>query len=155
MLFLAAGVSRPHVGDPTPTFKAQTLEGQSVNGAKLHGQVTVVEFFASWCQPCKESLSETLAIRDRLASRFGLMVVSVDSEIQPLKDFIASHPLPAGAILVLDGDGTLARSFGEDRLPTTFFLDSKMIIRHINRGHGKGFRERATRWLADMLAMHP
>ena len=149
---LAAGAAQPHVGEPAPAFVAQTLAGGSVRGDSLRGQVTVVEFFASWCQPCKESLSETLAIRDRLASRFSLMVVSVDSEIQPLKDFIAAHPLPAQAILVLDGDGSLARSFGEDRLPTTFFVDGHMIIRHINRGHGKGFRERATRWLTDMLA---
>jgi hypothetical protein len=55
-------------------------------------------------------------------------------------------------VVVLDGDGVLARTFGEDRLPTTFFLDAKLIIRHINRGHGSGFRERAARWLSAMLA---
>jgi thiol-disulfide isomerase/thioredoxin len=151
---LATGAARPHVGEPAPTFEARTLAGKSVRGDNLRGQVTVVEFFASWCKPCKESLSEILAIRESLAPRFALMLVAVEGDVPALKDFVAGHALPAGSVVVLDGEGGLARAFGEDRLPTTFFLDAKAIIRHINRGHGTGFRERATGWLSTMLAAH-
>ena len=52
-------------------------------------------------------------------------------------------------------DGGLARAFGENRLPTRFFLDDRAIIRHINRGHGSGYRARARRWLTEMLATRP
>ena len=58
---LAASTARPQVGEPAPAFEAQTLAGKSVRGENLRGQVTVVEFFASWCEPCQESLSEILA----------------------------------------------------------------------------------------------
>jgi thiol-disulfide isomerase/thioredoxin len=149
---LTASAARPHVGEPAPAFAARTLAGGSVRGDSLRGQVTVVEFFASWCEPCKESLAEILAIRESLGSRFGLLVVAVEGEVPALKDFFAGHSLPAGTTVALDEDGVLARAFGEDRLPTTFFLDARMIIRHINRGHGSGFRERAARWLSTMLA---
>ena len=149
---LAAGGARPQVGEPAPAFAARTLAGGSVHGEELRGQVTVVEFFASWCEPCKESLSEILAIRKSPGSHFALLVVAVEGDVPPLRDFFAGHPLPAGSVVGLDEDGVLARGFGEDRLPTTFFLDAKWIIRHINRGHGSGFRERATRWLSAMLA---
>ena len=152
---LAPSGMRPHVGEPAPAFEARTLAGKSVRGDSLRGQVTVVEFFASWCEPCKASLSEILAIRESLGSRFGLMVVAVEGEETALRNFFASHPLPTGTVVALDGDGTLARTFGEDRLPTTFFLDARMIIRHINRGHGSGFRKRATQWLSTMLAAGP
>jgi thiol-disulfide isomerase/thioredoxin len=149
---LAASTARPQVGEPAPAFEAQTLAGKSVRGENLRGQVTVVEFFASWCEPCQESLSEILAIREGLGSRFGLMVVAVEGDVAPLKDFFARHPLPAGSVVALDGDGVLARTLGEDRLPTAFFLDARLIIRHINRGHGAGFRKRAGQWLSSMLA---
>jgi len=112
----------------------------------------VVEFFASWCQPCKEGLSEMLAIREKLGPRFALMIVAVEGDAPELRAFFVNHPLPVGTTVALDRDGTLARAFGEDRLPTTFFLDEQAIIRHINRGHGSGFRARSTRWLSDMLA---
>ena len=152
---LAADAARPHVGEPAPAFAARTLAGKSVRADNLRGQVSVVEFFASWCTPCKENLSEILAIRESLGPHFGLMLVAVEGDGPALKDFLARHALPAGSVVALDGDGLLARAFGEDRLPTTFFLDPKMIIRHINRGHGAGFRERATRWLSIMLAAGP
>jgi len=149
---LVAGAARPQVGDPAPAFEAHTLAGKSVRGDSLRGQVTVVEFFASWCNPCRDSLLEILAIRESLGPHFGLMLVAVEGDVPALKDFVASHPLPAGTVVALDGDGVLARGFGEDRLPTTFFLDGKAIVRHINRGHGSGFRKRATQWLSAMLA---
>jgi len=152
---LAAGVARPHVGEPAPAFEARTLAGKSVRGASLRGHVTVVEFFASWCTPCKESLSEILAIRESQGPHFGLMLVAVEGDVPAVREFVAGHALPAETLVALDGDGLLARAFGEDRLPTTFFLDARMIIRHINRGHGAGFRERATRWLLAMLAASP
>jgi thiol-disulfide isomerase/thioredoxin len=152
---LAAGEVRPRVGEPAPAFEAPTLAGKGVRGDSLRGQVTVVEFFASWCEPCKASLSEILSIRESLGSRFGLVVVAVEGDEASVRNFFASHPLPTGTVVALDGDGTLARRFGEDRLPTTFFLDARMIIRHINRGHGSGFRKRATQWLSAMLATGP
>jgi len=123
-----------------------------VKGDDLRGHVTVVDFFASWCEPCKEGLSEILAVRQKLGPRFELMVVAVEGDAPAMMDFFAGHPLPAGTTVALDRDGALARAFGEDRLPTTFFLDEKAIIRHINRGHGSGYRVRATRWLTEMLA---
>jgi thiol-disulfide isomerase/thioredoxin len=117
--------------------------------------VTVVDFFASWCQPCKEGLSEILTVRQKLGPRFELMIVAVEGDTLALRDFLASQPLPAETTVALDRNGALARAFGEDRLPTTFFLDDKAIIRHINRGHGFGYRARAARWLTEMLATGP
>jgi thiol-disulfide isomerase/thioredoxin len=151
VFLLAAGALRPQVGELAPAFEARTLTGSSAHSESLRGQVTVVDFFASWCQPCKEGLREILAIRERLAPpRFALLVVAVEGDTPALRDFLAANSLPAGSIVVLDGDGVLTRAFGEDRLPTTFFLDAKWTIRHINRGHGPGFPERAMRWLSTL-----
>jgi len=149
---LVANATRPQVGEPAPAFAAQTLAGADVRDENLQGHVTVVDFFASWCEPCKEGLSEILAVRQQLGRRFELMIVAVEGDAPALKEFLAEHPLPEDTTVALDRDGTLARAFGEDRLPTTFFLDDRAIIRRINRGHGSGYRARATRWLTEMLA---
>ena len=152
--WLVAGPTRPQVGDHVPAFAARTLTGKTVRSDTLPGRVTAVEFFASWCEPCKQGLSELLAVRHELGPRFELVVVAVEGDLPALRKFLAAHPLPADTTVALDGDGTLARAFGEDRLPTTFFLDETATIRHINRGHGPGFRARAKHWLTEMLALH-
>jgi thiol-disulfide isomerase/thioredoxin len=149
---LMATAARPQVGEVAPPFQARTLAGETVRSEELQGHVTVVDFFASWCQPCKDGLSEILAVRQKLGSHFALLIVAVEGDAPALKNFLASQPLPAGTMVALDGDGELARAFGEDRLPTAFFLDERATIRHINRGHGSGYRTRATRWLSAMLA---
>jgi len=153
-LFMA-NVTRPQVGEPAPAFSAQTLAGTEVKEDKLQGHVTLVDFFATWCAPCNESLSEILAVRKKLGARFDMMIVAVEGDTPALRNFVASHPLSAGITVVLERDGVLARAFGEDRLPTTFFLDAQALIRHINRGHGSGFRARATRWLSELIAASP
>ncbi len=150
---LLADAARPQVGAPVPSFEAETLTRASVSNDDLRGHVTVVDFFASWCEPCKEGLAEILALREKLNPSFALMIVAEEGDAPELKEFLVSHPLPAQATVALDGSGALARAFGEDRLPTTFFLDERTIIRHINRGHGSGFRARATRWLSGMLGI--
>jgi len=154
--FLMTDVAaRPQVGDPAPTFSAKTLARTQVRQDTFRGRATVVDFFATWCGPCKEGLAEILSIREKLGPRFAVMVVAVEGDSPALKDFLSSHPLPTGTTVALDGNGAVARAFGEDRLPTTFFLDEKATIRHINRGHGAGFRARATRWLSGMIGVSP
>jgi thiol-disulfide isomerase/thioredoxin len=148
-LLMTNVVARPQVGDPAPAFSAKTLAGSEVREDTLRGHATVVDFFATWCGPCKEGLADLLAIREKQGTRWALVIVVVEGDSPALKDFLSGYPLPTGTTVALDGDGALARAFGEDRLPTTFFLDEKATIRHINRGHGAGFRARATRWLGN------
>ena len=152
---LVANLTRPQVGEAAPVFAARTLAGVDAREVSLQGRVTVVDFFASWCQPCKEGLSEILAVRQELGARFRLMIVAVEGDTPALRYSLAVYSLPAETTVALDRDGGLARAFGENRLPTTFFLDDRAIIRHINRGHGSGYRARATRWLTQMLATRP
>jgi cytochrome c biogenesis protein CcmG, thiol:disulfide interchange protein DsbE len=155
LTLLATGAVRPHLGDPAPAFEAKTLAGETLRGDGLRGQVTVLEFFASWCEPCQHSLAEILSLHESRRLAFGLVVVAVEGDVPRLREFFTQHPLPAGATVAFDQDGLLARAFGEDRLPTTFLLDKDAVIRHINRGHGVGFRDRIARWLSDMHAGSP
>jgi len=148
LLTLAAG---PRIGDAAPALSLRALDGAAVELAALRGGPVVVEFFASWCEPCRRGLEDLRAIRADLGERMRVLVVAVDRPDRVRAFFAAAAP-PDGAKVVLDPEGESMRRWGTDRLPTTFFVDGAGVVRHINRGHGAGFRARATQWLRPMVA---
>jgi thiol-disulfide isomerase/thioredoxin len=151
-LMAALVVARPQIGDPAPHLDLVTLDGKRIGRERLEGRVTVVEFFATWCLPCRRSLDDLHAIRGQLGRGVDIVIVAVESEAPALREYFVRIPPPEGAIVVHDTTGEVARRWGKDRLPTSFFVDRGAVIRHINRGHGPGFRARATRWLQRLLA---
>jgi thiol-disulfide isomerase/thioredoxin len=140
----------PQLGDAAPSLDLTTISGAPPARASAT-QPTVVAFFASWCEPCKQNLDDLRAVREELGPHFRLVIVATDRDLPRLRAYFADHAPPVGAIVLLDSDGRAAQQWGETRLPTTFFLDRGGIVRHINRGHGSGFHARATRWLQAMF----
>jgi hypothetical protein len=100
-----------------------------------------------------------MAALDRILARTGgvTLVIVDDGEPAPkVARYLALHPPPRGATLVVDRDGTLFRRFGARRLPTTFLLDGTGVIRHINRGYGPGYPRRLDAWVAQLQSEpHP
>lgn len=67
--------------------------------------------------------------------------------------FLARHPLPQDATLVLDRDDRAGQRWGRHRFPTTFLVNERGVIRHINRGCGAGYEARLQAWLRAMLGV--
>jgi cytochrome c biogenesis protein CcmG/thiol:disulfide interchange protein DsbE len=120
-------------GRPAPYLEGKTLDGNSW-GAELTGQVTIVEFFASWCPHCRRSLA---GYRSLVAERrVQLIIVDVEEDPALVKAFFTRNPPPGGAGILLDTDGRIRRRWGVSGLPGVFLIDQTGTVRDSFAGWG-------------------
>ena len=116
------------VGKPAPDFELTTLDGKSVKLSDYKGKPVVLNFWASWCTPCRKEFPE---FRDALAKadgKWSLVGVNTQDLIESdgkkfAKDQRASWPNG------FDADGAVAKGYGVKELPQTFFIDAKGVVR--------------------------
>ena len=126
-LFLMAGglaAAPPGIGAPAPAIQATDLDGHPFSLAALKGRVVLLDFWASWCGPCRKSLPGFDGLQARYGGR-GLQVVgvSLDETPEAATDFLVE--VPVHFPILQDATGTLAQAYGVVAMPTTFLLDRR------------------------------
>jgi thiol-disulfide isomerase/thioredoxin len=117
------------IGATAPDFEWTGTDGQTLRLSSYRGKVVVVNFWATWCAPCREELP---ALQRVAASEPDVVVLEVDL-MEPgdkARSFLDSLGLDR-LQPVLDGDGATTRRFGVLSLPSTFFVDRDGVIRHL------------------------
>jgi thiol-disulfide isomerase/thioredoxin len=83
-------------GEQAPPLEVTALDGTKLSLASLRGQVVAVNFWATWCPPCREEMPSILALAKELAARhpgkFKLVAVSVDEKPEAVRDYLAKPP---------------------------------------------------------------
>jgi cytochrome c biogenesis protein CcmG/thiol:disulfide interchange protein DsbE len=109
---------------PAAGSSAQNSSGRRVALRDLRGHAVVLNFWASWCAPCREESPLVEGLTRDYAGR-GLMVVGVDTQdlITPAQAFVAQYHLTY--LNLRDPDGAVGRLFGTTGVPETFFIDPR------------------------------
>ena len=120
-------------GKPAPAIALPALDGRTVDLAALRGRVVAVNFWATWCPPCREELPE-LGAAWREGSQRCLEVVGVTGEsarddVQAaVQRFAIPYPV------VLDADGEVGRRYGLTAYPRTYLVDAGGVVRKVFTG---------------------
>jgi thiol-disulfide isomerase/thioredoxin len=134
---------------PSP-IEVDTLDQGRVR-LELSGQITIVDFFATWCPRCRESLPDY----QKLVAEHGdhLRVILIDVEESPavVRRFFARHPLPDGVLVAFDPTALVFHGFGATGFPTFFVLDKGGVVRFTTAGWGEGSADELGEWV-DHLA---
>ena len=118
----------PVVGSPAPEIALKDLRGQEVRLSDLHGKIVLLNFWATWCKPCKEEMPAMQASYDKLRDQ-GFVVLAVNE----LEDAgrVAEHIRTHGHtfLVVMDHDNRVANRYGVVGLPATFLIDRQGLVR--------------------------
>lgn len=126
---IQADGSAGRIGAIAPDFEWTGEDGKVLRLSSYRGKVVVVNFWATWCAPCREELP---ALQRVAASEPDVVVLEVDL-MEPgdkARSFLDSLGLDR-LQPVLDSDGATTRRYGVLSLPSTFFVDGAGVIRHL------------------------
>ncbi|MBC7607121.1 MAG: AhpC/TSA family protein [Burkholderiales bacterium] len=124
------------VGSVAPDFSAPNPDGKSISLKESMGKVTLIDFWASWCNPCRAANPEVVALYNELhAKGFNIIGVSLDKDAVKWKEAIAKDKLNWNQISNLKfWDEPIAVTYGVKSIPATFLLDAtgKIVARDLS-----------------------
>ena len=121
-LFTTLKVSRVAPGTVAAPFDLQSLDGRLVQLADLQGKSVVVNFWATWCGPCKEEMPAFERLRRQLdPDRFVLLTITTDLQRAGIKQFLAN--LNVQLPVLFDEQQDVSQAYLVRALPTTVFID--------------------------------
>ena len=123
----------PEVGRHAPDFTLTDLKGNSVTLSDFRGKVVFLNFWATWCPPCRAEMPEIEAIyqdyKDKDVVVIGIDLLEAEDEV---RQFVQEGGY--SWTFVIDTTGGVAENYGITAIPTSFFLDKEGVIRAVDIG---------------------
>ncbi len=131
--------SRAAVGTgAAPDFTLRTTAGANLRLQEQRGQVVMVNFWATWCGPCKVEMPHLVRLYERYrGSGFQLLGVNIDED--PRNASSGASKLGITFPVLLDGDKRVAKLYDLSTMPTTLLIDRDGKLRHVHRGYRDGY----------------
>lgn len=139
---------------PVPAFEGTDLQGRTWRLADLRGKAVLINFWASWCEPCRAELPSL----QKLAQSHGpdkvlVLTVNFKESALTVQRFAQRNALTLPVLL--DPQGMLARQWGVSVFPSTILIDAKGRVQGVLRGELDWLGAMATQWIGPLLVSKP
>lgn len=133
--FLGKGLAQEKEDSPAPDFQGKTINGKDLKLSDYKGKVVLLDFWASWCPPCREEMPQLVKFYEEHHKQdFQLIAVNIDNKEGNMQKFLDKlFPQPEFPI-VTDDTQKIPALFNIQAMPTTIFIDKKGNIRYRHDG---------------------
>jgi len=126
VLFLAGIPASVSGAEMAPNFQLQTPDRTTLSLKDLKGKKVVLNFWATWCPPCKEEIPELVSFYKNNHDQVEILAVHVDNN-QNIKEFVQQYGMKFP--VVIDRNSLVSNLYGVFVVPTTFFIDENGYVR--------------------------
>ena len=153
-LLLASNALCVGEGELAPDFVLPVLGGETTKSLSAsHGKVRYLDFWASWCPPCRVSIPEIVALQRELGgSGFEVIGINVDERIDDALKFLERHPMNYD--VVSDPRGATAAAYDLRGMPTSFVLDPEGRVTLVHVGFRRGDMKAIRAHIVALLGRH-
>lgn len=132
-MLVAAPVRAARMGETAPALALTTAAGDTVDLARLRGRVVYVDFWASWCTPCKRSFPWMNELDARYRDS-GLMIVAVNVDKRRDDALRFLREVPARFTVVFDAEGRTPAAFDVKGMPSSYLIDREGRVAAVEEG---------------------
>ena len=122
---------------PAPAFSLKARSGNTVSLAQYKGQVVMINFWASWCAPCRQEFPLLEDIYKKYGKLgFTLIGVNVEPDTKDAEAWLKQRPVSFP--ILFDTDSKISKLYNVSVMPTTVFIDRKGNVRELHRSYNPG-----------------
>jgi peroxiredoxin len=122
---------------PAPDFTLRSAAGGNLRLAELRGRVVLVNFWATWCGPCKIEMPHLNRIYEKYASA-GFVLLGVNIDEDPKQALALATRMGLKFPVLFDTDKAVSRRYALDSMPGTVLIDRDGKVRHVHKGYRDG-----------------
>jgi thiol-disulfide isomerase/thioredoxin len=138
---------------PTPSVEVSTADGATVNLSGYKGRIVLIDFWASWCPPCKTSFPALDVLYREYRDRgVEVLAVNLDERRHDAETFLAAHP--HRLTVLYDSKGVSPQAFGVKGMPSSFIVDRGGNIRFTHMGYSGDVDARYRQEITQLLSEH-
>jgi thiol-disulfide isomerase/thioredoxin len=136
--------------EKAPDFTLKSATGENVRLAEQQGQVVMLNFWASWCGPCRQEMP----LLDGISKKYGKMGfvlygINVEEDNTDAKKML--NDLNLGFTILFDTESKLSSLYKVDAMPMSVFIDKKGMIRYVDRGYKPGDENKYREHILELL----
>jgi thiol-disulfide isomerase/thioredoxin len=119
-------------GKIAPDFTLEDMAGNRVSLDDYRGQIVILDFWATWCGPCRMSMPMLDGIEKEYSGKMSVLAINLQEPKGVVREYILSQGLDSKVLL--DEDGTVGRQYGAAAIPMQYLVDQDGIVRLILNG---------------------